>query len=110
MWSVLYRDISIYPWSIFFIRLIITADLNVKKRDERKIFIRNAKKIRDKIRYLHVLQIRMRLLIGRTTNIGETEFHISLFLISIRCVSRLISKLYTVRYIIYEVIIGDFME
>jgi hypothetical protein len=43
-----------------------------------KIFIRNAKKIRDKICYLDVLRIRMPLLIGRIKNIGETEFHISL--------------------------------
>lgn len=75
-----------------------------------KIFVRNAKKIHDKISYLDVLRIRVRLLIGRTKNTGEAEFTISLFLISIRCVSRLISKLYTARCIIYEVIIGDFTE
>jgi hypothetical protein len=101
MWSVLYRDISIRSWSIFFIRLIITADLNVKHRVEHEIFIRNAKKIRDKLCYLDVLQIIMRLLIGRIKYIAETEFHISLFLVSISRVSRLISKLYTVRHVHY---------
>lgn len=104
MWSVLYRDISIHPWVDIFHSTHHYCLLECQEEG------RNAKKIHDKISYLDILHIRMRLLIGRITNIGETEFHISLFLISIRCVPRLISKLYTVRYIIYEVIIGDFME
>lgn len=54
-------EISIHSWSIFFIRLIITADLNVRHRKGRC----NGKEIRDEIRYLDALQIRESLLIGR---------------------------------------------
>jgi hypothetical protein len=61
------------------------------RRDDHKIFIRNATEDSRLKIYLDALYTSILLLIGHMKNIRETEFHISLFLTSIPCVPRLLS-------------------